>query len=42
MRAIATAVLFCVLLEACGSKGPLITPPKPGAEQQQPNSNKQN
>jgi predicted small lipoprotein YifL len=42
MRAIAAAILLCVLLEACGSKGALIMPPKPGTEQQQPNSNKQN
>jgi predicted small lipoprotein YifL len=41
MRAIATAILLCVLLEACGSKGALIMPPKPGTEQQS-NSNKQN
>jgi predicted small lipoprotein YifL len=40
MHAIATAILLCVLLEACGSKGALVMPPKPGAEQQQ--SNKQN
>jgi predicted small lipoprotein YifL len=41
---IITAILLCVLLEACGSKGALIMPPKPGAEQQQSqsNSNKQN
>jgi predicted small lipoprotein YifL len=38
MHAIATAILLCMLLGACGSKGALITPPKPGAEQQ---SNKQ-
>jgi len=42
MRAIATAILLGVLLEACGSKGPLIMPPKPATEQEQSNSNKQN
>jgi predicted small lipoprotein YifL len=42
MRAIATAILLFVLLEACGSKGALIMQPKPGTEQQQSNSNKQN
>ncbi len=42
MRAIAIAILLCVLLEACGSKGALIMPPKPGTEQQQSDSNKQN
>jgi predicted small lipoprotein YifL len=42
MRAIAAAILLCMLLGACGSKGALIMPPKPGAEQQQSNSNKQN
>jgi predicted small lipoprotein YifL len=42
MRAIVTAILLCVLLEACGSKGALVMPPKPGTEQQQSNSSKQN
>jgi predicted small lipoprotein YifL len=42
MRAIATAIVFCVLLESCGSKGALVMPPKPDTEQQQSNSNKQN
>ena len=42
MRVIVSAILLCVLLEACGSKGALIMPPKPGTEQQQSNSNKQN
>jgi predicted small lipoprotein YifL len=42
MRAIATAILLCLLLQACGSKGALIMPPKPGTDQkQQSNSNKQ-
>jgi predicted small lipoprotein YifL len=40
MRAIANAILLCVLLEACGSKGALVMPPKPGAEQQQSDSDK--
>jgi predicted small lipoprotein YifL len=35
MRAIATAILLCALLAACGSKGALIMPPKPGTGQQQ-------
>jgi predicted small lipoprotein YifL len=42
MRAIANAILLSVLLGACGSKGALVMPPKPGTEQQQSNSNKQN
>jgi predicted small lipoprotein YifL len=42
MRAIATAILLCVLLEACGSKGALTMPPKPGTEQQQSDSKRQN
>jgi predicted small lipoprotein YifL len=42
MRAIVTAILLCVLLQACGSKGALVMPSKPGTEQQQANSNKQN
>jgi predicted small lipoprotein YifL len=42
MRAIATAIVLCMLLEACGSKGALVMPSKPGTEQQQTNSNKQN
>jgi len=42
MRVIVSAILICVLLGACGSKGALIIPPKPGPEQQQSNSNKQN
>jgi predicted small lipoprotein YifL len=41
MRAIVTAILLCVLVQACGSKGALVVPPKPGAEQQQSNSSKQ-
>lgn len=43
MRMIVTAILFCLLLGACGSKGALVMPPEPGGERQQPsNSNKQN
>jgi len=42
MRAIVSAILLCVLLEACGSKGALVMPAKPGTEQQQSNSSKQN
>jgi len=42
MRAIVSAILLCVLLEACGSKGALVIPPPPGSEQQQPKINKQN
>jgi predicted small lipoprotein YifL len=41
MRAIVSAILLCVLLEACGSKGALVVPPPPGSEQQPPKSNKQ-
>ncbi len=34
MRAIATAILLCVLLQACGSKGALVLPvEKSGAKQ---------
>ena len=42
MRAIVSAILLCVLLEACGSKGALVIPPPPGSEQQPPKINKQN
>jgi predicted small lipoprotein YifL len=44
MRLMVTAAIFCLMLQACGSKGALVMPPKPGAEQQQSNSssNKQN
>jgi predicted small lipoprotein YifL len=42
MRAFAYAVLLCVLLGACGSKGALVLPAKPDTEQQQSNSSKQN
>ena len=41
MRVMVTAILLCVLLQACGSKGALVLPPeKKGA--QQSNSSKQN
>jgi predicted small lipoprotein YifL len=40
MRAIATAILLCVLLQACGSKGALVLPPENGGAQKS-NSNKQ-
>jgi|MudIll2142460700_1097286.scaffolds.fasta_scaffold533294_2 predicted small lipoprotein YifL len=42
MRAIVSAILLCVLLGACGSKGALVMPPPPGSEQQPSKSNKQN
>jgi predicted small lipoprotein YifL len=43
MRAIIiSAILLCALLQACGSKGALIMPPKPGDEPKQSNSSKQN
>ena len=42
MRVIASAIVLCLLLAACGSKGALVMPPKPGSEQQQSNSNKPN
>jgi predicted small lipoprotein YifL len=45
MRVIASAILLCLLLQACGSKGALVLPPKPGSapagEQQQSDSSKQ-
>ena len=41
MRVTAAAVLLCVLLQACGSKGALVMPPKPDTEQQQSKSGKQ-
>jgi predicted small lipoprotein YifL len=42
MRMIVTAILLCMLLAACGSKGALVMPPAPDSERQQSNSNKQN
>jgi len=38
---IATAILLCVLLGACGSKGALVMPPEPGGERQKSDINKQ-
>jgi predicted small lipoprotein YifL len=39
MRVIASAILLCLLLQACGSKGALVLPPeKPG--ERQANTNK--
>jgi len=40
MRAVATAILLAVLLQACGSKGALFLPPETNGDQQN-NSNKQ-
>jgi predicted small lipoprotein YifL len=40
MRSIITAILLCMLLQACGSKGALVLPPEKGSAQQS-NSNKQ-
>ena len=42
MRAIVSAILLCVLLEACGSKGALVMPPPSGSEQQPSKTDKQN
>jgi predicted small lipoprotein YifL len=42
MRIIVSAILLCVLLEACGSKGALVMPQKPGNEQRPSDSSKQN
>ena len=41
MRAIITAILLCLILQACGSKGALVVPPKADNEPQQSNTNKQ-
>jgi predicted small lipoprotein YifL len=41
MRAIVSAVLLCLILQACGSKGALVLPPKVDNEPQQSNTNKQ-
>ncbi len=41
MRALLSAILLCMLLEACGSKGALVLPPAPGSEQQPSGSGKQ-
>ncbi len=40
MRVIATAIVLCVLLQACGSKGALFLPPEKSGGQPT-NSNKQ-
>jgi predicted small lipoprotein YifL len=42
MRVIVSAILLCVLLQACGSKGALVIPPRPGDEPKQAESGKQN
>ena len=41
MRAIVTAILLCVVLQACGSKGALYIPSKQDSQPQQSNTNKQ-
>jgi len=38
MRATVTAILLCLLLQACGSKGALIMPPDKKGGEQQPSS----
>jgi len=40
MRAIVSAVILCLLIGACGSKGALVLPPKQGSEQQPSNSSR--
>lgn len=42
MRLIVAAVLLCVLLGACGSKGALVLPPEKGGAQPSNNKSKQN
>jgi predicted small lipoprotein YifL len=44
MRATISAILLCLLVQACGSKGALVMPPKADIEPKQSssNSNKQN
>ena len=42
MRAIASAILLCALLQACGSKGALVMPTKAEPEPKQSNTNKLN
>jgi predicted small lipoprotein YifL len=42
MRVIVNAILVCMLLGACGSKGALVMPPEPGSERRPSDSNKQN
>ncbi len=41
MRVMVTAIVLCLLLQACGSKGALFLPPEKSGERQS-NSNKQN
>lgn len=41
MRAIATAIVLCLMLQACGSKGALFLPPEKSGEKQS-NSTKLN
>ena len=41
MRASLTAILLCLMLQACGSKGALVMPPKADGEPQQSNTSKQ-
>ena len=41
MRAMLTAVLLCILLQACGSKGALVMPPEKKAGEQQSSGSKQ-
>jgi predicted small lipoprotein YifL len=41
MRAAVTAIVLCVLLQACGSKGALILPPEKQSGEQQSSAGKQ-
>jgi len=41
MREIVAILLLCVILQACGSKGALVMPPKADGEPQQSNTSKQ-
>jgi len=41
MRATVTAILLCLLLQACGSKGALVLPPAKQGGEQPPGSSKQ-
>jgi predicted small lipoprotein YifL len=42
MRAIISAILLCLLVQACGSKGALVMPAATAGERQHSNSSKQN
>ena len=42
MRAVVTAILCCLLLQACGSKGALVLPEDNGGQQSKPNVKNQN